>query len=104
MDKNIPQLENIMNQKKDYKNDRQYQKLVTEISKMENQLKEKMEQSIVTIDDEINADYNTLLGMTDDKKVLLHPDHLNYLARQCKQMLIIRKNLGKSDNRSTTQG
>ena len=36
----------------------------------------------------------------DEKKAPFHPEHLRYLARQCKQLLIIRKNLGSSDNQA----
>ena len=38
----------------------------------------------VFIDTDINAVYNSLLDMADNKKVMLHPEHLRYLARQCK--------------------
>ena len=73
-----------MAENKDYKNDQQYQKLVSELNKLEDQLKVKMHNPEVFIDTDINAAYNSLLDMADNKKVMLHPEHLRYLARQCK--------------------
>ena len=90
-----------MAENKDYKNDQQYQKLVSQLNKLEDQLKVKMHNPEVFIDTDINAAYNSLLDMADNKKVMLHPEHLRYLARQCKQLLIIRKNLDQGGNQAS---
>ena len=52
-----------MTEKKDYKNDQQYQKLVSELNKLEDALKVKMQKPEVFIDTDINTAYNTMLGM-----------------------------------------
>ena len=49
-----------MNEKKDYKNDQQYQKLISELNKLEDQLKTKMDNPDSFIDTDINAVYNSL--------------------------------------------
>ena len=82
-----------MTEKNDYKNDQQYQKLVSELNKLEDQLKTKLHNPDSFIDTDTNAVYNSLLSLKgEDENTQLHPDHLRYLARQCKQLLVIRKN------------
>ena len=55
-----------MTEKADYKNDQQYQKLVSELNKLEDQLKVKMQNPEVFIDTDTSAAYNSLLSMEDD--------------------------------------